>query len=37
MNSAIHALRLYIPRQEDGEFYVRMLTDLATMTHNAIW
>ena len=30
-------LRLYIPRPEDGWFYVRMLSDPATMAYNAPW
>ena len=30
-------LRLYIPRPEDGWFYVKMLTDPATMAYNAPW
>lgn len=31
------SLRLYIPRPEDGWFYVRMLSDPATMAYNAPW
>ena len=31
------ALRLYIPRPEDGWFYVRMMSDPATMAYNAPW
>ena len=30
-------LRLYIPRAEDGWFYVKMLSDPATMAYNAPW
>lgn len=30
-------LRLYIPRPEDGWFYVRMMSDSATMAYNAPW
>lgn len=30
-------LRLYIPRQEDGRFYVKMLSDPETMAYNAPW
>ena len=30
-------LRLYIPRPEDGWFYVKMLSDPATMAYNAPW
>jgi RimJ/RimL family protein N-acetyltransferase len=30
-------LRLYIPRLEDGWFYVKMMTDPATMAYNAPW
>ena len=30
-------LRLYIPRKEDGWFYVRMMSDPATMAYNAPW
>lgn len=30
-------LTLYIPRPEDGWFYVQMLTDPATMAYNAPW
>ena len=37
MSEATDELRLYIPRQEDGWFYVRMLTDPATMAYNAPW
>ena len=31
------SLRLYIPRPEDGRFYVKMMTDPATMAYNAPW
>ena len=31
------SLRLYIPRPEDGWFYVKMMTDPATMAYNAPW
>ena len=31
------SLRLYIPRQEDGGFYVQMMSDPATMAYNAPW
>ena len=31
------ALELYVPRPEDGWFYVRMLSDPATMAYNAPW
>ncbi len=30
-------LRLYIPRPEDGWFYVKMLSDPETMSYNAPW
>jgi RimJ/RimL family protein N-acetyltransferase len=30
-------LTLYIPRPEDGWFYVKMMTDPATMAYNAPW
>ncbi len=30
-------LQLYIPRPEDGWFYVRMMSDPATMAYNAPW
>ena len=30
-------LRLYIPRPEDGWFYVKMLSDPGTMAYNAPW
>lgn len=30
-------LRLYIPRPEDGGFYVKMLSDPDTMAYNAPW
>ena len=30
-------LQLYIPRPEDGWFYVKMLSDPATMAYNAPW
>ena len=32
-----NGLRLYIPRPEDGWFYVKMMTDPATMAYNAPW
>ena len=35
--SAKNKLRLYIPRAEDGWFYVKMMTDPATMAYNAAW
>ena len=31
------ALQLYIPRPEDGWFYVKMLSDPETMAYNAPW
>ena len=31
------ALHLYIPRPEDGWFYVKMMSDPATMSYNAPW
>ena len=31
------ALRLYVPQPEDGWFYIRMLSDQATMAYNAPW
>ena len=34
---AENELRLYIPRLEDGWFYVKMMTDPATMAYNAPW
>ena len=37
MNTTADALRLYIPRPEDGWFYVKMLSDPATMAYNAPW
>ena len=37
MNATPDALRLYIPRPEDGWFYVQMLSDPATMAYNAPW
>jgi RimJ/RimL family protein N-acetyltransferase len=37
MNEATDELRLYVPRKEDGWFYVQMLTDPATMAYNAPW
>ncbi len=37
MNEGPDALRLYVPRREDGWFYVQMLTDPATMAYNAPW
>ena len=30
-------LQLYIPRPEDGWFYVKMMSDPATMAYNAPW
>ena len=30
-------LQLYIPKPEDGRFYVKMITDPATMAYNAPW
>ena len=36
-NGSSSDLRLYVPRREDGWFYVRMLTDPATMAYNAPW
>lgn len=30
-------LRLYIPKPEDGWFYIQMLSDPATMAYNAPW
>lgn len=30
-------LRLHIPRPEDGWFYIKMMTDPATMAYNAPW
>ena len=30
-------LQLYIPRPEDGWFYVKMMSDPATMSYNAPW
>ena len=30
-------LRLYIPRPEDGWFYIQMMSDPATMAYNAPW
>ena len=35
--SAPEELRLYIPRPEDGWFYVKMMSDPATMAYNAPW
>lgn len=32
-----NALRLYIPKPEDSRFYIRMLSDPATMAYNAPW
>ncbi len=32
-----NALTLYIPKPEDGWFYVQMLSDPATMAYNAPW
>lgn len=33
----MYDLQLYIPRAEDGWFYVNMLSDPETMTYNAPW
>lgn len=30
-------LQLYIPRTEDGWFYVKMISDPETMAYNAPW
>ena len=35
--SGAEALQLYIPRKEDGWFYVQMMSDPATMAYNAPW
>ena len=35
MNTTTDALRLYVPCKEDGWFYVKMLSDPATMAYNA--
>ena len=32
-----NALRLYIPQPADGWFYIRMMSDPATMAYNAPW
>ncbi|MBQ8161913.1 MAG: GNAT family N-acetyltransferase [Clostridia bacterium] len=32
-----HELQLYIPRPEDGWFYVKMMSDPETMAYNAPW
>ena len=37
MSETKDALRLYVPQKEDGWFYVRMLSDPATMAYNAPW
>ena len=37
MRSEENALQLYLPRLEDGWFYVKMLSDPATMAYNAPW
>ena len=37
MKSEENALQLYIPRPEDGWFFVKMLSDPATMAYNAPW
>ena len=40
MNSQLHdgsELELYVPRQNDGWFYIKMLTDPETMAYNAPW
>ncbi|MBO4562600.1 MAG: GNAT family N-acetyltransferase [Clostridia bacterium] len=31
------SLKLYIPRNEDGWFYIKMMSDPATMAYNAPW
>ena len=33
----LNDLRLYIPRPEDGWFYVKMMSDPETMAYNAPW
>ena len=33
----LNELQLYIPHQEDGWFYVKMMTDPDTMAYNAPW
>lgn len=33
----LNGLRLYIPRPEDGWFYVKMMSDPETMAYNAPW
>lgn len=33
----IDELQLYIPRSEDGWFYVKMMSDPETMAYNAPW
>ena len=33
----INDLQLYVPHQEDGWFYVKMMTDPETMAYNAPW
>ena len=33
----MNGLQLYIPRPEDGWFYVKMMSDPATMAYNAPW
>ena len=35
--SAEKDLRLYVPRPEDGWFYLKMMSDPATMAYNAPW
>lgn len=37
LNMGREELRLYIPRLEDGWFYVKMMSDPATMAYNALW
>ena len=36
-NNAAEDLQLYIPKPEDGWFYIKMLSDPATMSYNAPW
>ena len=33
----IDELQLYIPRSDDGWFYVKMMSDPETMSYNAPW
>ena len=37
MNEGNETLQLYVPRPEDGWFYMRMMSDPATMAYNAPW